>query len=203
MLEHIEHVNINVVIVTQNKKIMKVYRYEDSIESVENIEKPSIFLAGPTVRGHQPYLTSWRHEVIEKVKDWGHKVDLIVPEFISPLTSDKGVKRCPIWEFAGLQKADCILFWIPRTRDKLVDGKIQTGLIALTTNMEFGYWQGRQPDKMIYGRPNDAYRMSYLDIMWKAVYDEQRSKTYNPCIYDTLENTISASITKAIKRHIK
>ena len=182
---------------------MKVYRYEDSIESINKIKNPSIFLAGPTVRGHQPYLTSWRYEAIKKVEEWGHEVDLIVPEFISPLTSDKGVEWCPIWEFAGLQKADCILFWIPRTRDKVVDGKIQHGLIALTTNMEFGYWQGRQPDKMIYGRPDDAYRMSYLDIMWKAVYLEQQSKTYNPRIYNTLENTLEASIVKAKKRHIK
>jgi len=55
---------------------------------------------------------------------------------------------------------------------------------------------------MIYGRPNDAYRMGYLDIMWKAVYLEQISKTYNPIIFKTLEDTVLASITKSYNRHI-
>ena len=37
---------------------MKVYRYEQSVDEVSLIEGPSIFLAGPTVRGNQPHLTS-------------------------------------------------------------------------------------------------------------------------------------------------
>lgn len=182
---------------------MRVYRYDDGKDVVSDIKNPSIFLAGPTVRGHQPHLTSWRFEAIEEFKRQGFDGDLIVPEFISNTESDKGKEWIPIWEFNGLKKADCILFWIPRTRDEIVDGKIRPGLIALTTNMEFGYWQGRQPEKMIYGRPNDAYRIGYLDVMWKAGYDDQTSKTYNPIIYDTLEETINASIEKSNQRYYK
>lgn len=163
------------------------HRYEESEESVTSIKRPSVFLAGPTVRGNQPHLTSWRFEAIEEFKRQGFEGDLIIPEFTSKTESDKGKEWIPKWEYNGLKKADCILFWIPRTRE----------LIALTTNMEFGYWQGREPQKMIYGRPDDAYRMGYLDVMWKAVADE--AKTYEPLIYNTMSDTIAASIELANK----
>ena len=44
----------------ENHNGLSVFRYEDSEESVTNQIKPTIFLAGPTVRGNQPHLTSWR-----------------------------------------------------------------------------------------------------------------------------------------------
>ncbi len=164
---------------------MKVHRYEESEAIVSSIDRPSIFLAGPTVRGNQPHLTSWRFAAIEEFEKQGFKGELIVPEFTSKTESDKGKAWIPLWEFNGLKKADCIMFWIPRTRE----------LIALTTNMEFGYWQAREPQKMIYGRPDDAYRMAYLDIMWEAVAKENNQ--YTPTIYNSLESTVSASIAKA------
>jgi len=177
---------------------MNVHRYEESEAMVNAIDHPSIFLAGPTVRGNQPHLTSWRFAAIEEFEKQGFKGDLIVPEFTSKTESDKGKEWVPLWEYNGLKKADCIMFWIPRTRE----------LIALTTNIEFGYWQAREPQKMIYGRPDDAYRMGYLDIMWKAVAAE--NKQYFPSICNTLESTVSQSINKAyqnfnasVPKHIK
>lgn len=164
---------------------MRVYRYDDGQEAVEQITGPAVFLAGPTVRGNQPHLTSWRFEAIEEFKRQGFEGSLIVPEFVSKTESDKNKAWIPIWEYTGLKKADCIMFWIPRTRE----------LIGLTTNMEFGYWQGRAPEKIVYGRPDDAYRMGYLDIMWEAVAGE--TDGYEPLIYDTLEETVSDSIAKA------
>jgi len=167
---------------------MEIHRYEESEETVRAINKPSVFLAGPTVRGNQPHLTSWRFEAIDEFKRQGFDGDLIVPEFTSKIESDKGKEWIPLWEFNGLKKANCILFWIPRTRE----------LIALTTNMEFGYWQGREPQKMIYGRPDDAYRIGYLDIMWKTVSNE--NKYYEPIIYNTMQETIASSIALANQR---
>lgn len=178
--------------------MVTVHRYEESEATINAIDRPSIFLAGPTVRGNQPHLTSWRFAAIEEFEKQGFKGDLIVPEFTLNTESDKGKEWVPLWEYNGLKKVDCIMFWIPRTRE----------LIALTTNMEFGYWQAREPQKMIYGRPDDAYRMGYLDIMWKAVAGENRQ--YVPSIYSTLEETVSASIVKSydnynamIPKHIK
>lgn len=165
--------------------MVTIHRYEESEAMVNAIDRPSIFLAGPTVRGNQPHLTSWRFDAIEEFEKQGFRGDLIIPEFTSKTESDKGKEWVPLWEYNGLKKADCIMFWIPRTRE----------LIALTTNMEFGYWQSREPQKMVYGRPDDAYRMGYLDIMWKAVASE--NKQYFPAIYNSLESTVSASIFKA------
>ena len=116
---------------------------------------------------------------------------MIIPEFTSKTESDKGKSWIPLWEYNGLKKADCILFWIPRTRE----------LIALTTNMEFGYWQAREPQKLIYGRPDDAYRMGYLDIMWKKVASENNQ--YSDAIYNTLEDTVAASIKLSYDRFNK
>lgn len=174
---------------------MNIYKYEQTLDEVLSINKPSIFLAGPTVRGNQPHLTSWRFEAIEEFKRQGFDGALIIPEFTSKTESDKGKNWIPIWEFTGLKKSDCIMFWIPRTRE----------LIALTTNMEFGYWQGKDPNKMIYGRPDDTYRMGYLDVMWNAVSTDTNvdssfrsgKKLYDPSIYTTLEDTVKYSIEKA------
>lgn len=170
------------------KDNVKEFRYEDSEESVSNISGPSIFLAGPTVRGHQPHLTSWRFEAIEEFRKQGFSGSLIIPEFTSKVESDKGKEWVPLWEMNGLIKADCILFWIPRTKE----------LIGLTTNWELGFWMGRNIDKVTYGRNDDAYRIGYLDIMWnteycgKGGYAAEKSRA----IHNTLKETVAQAIRK-------
>jgi nucleoside 2-deoxyribosyltransferase len=164
---------------------MEVFRYERSEEDVRNIEGTSIFLAGPTVRGNQPHLTSWRFAAIEEFKNQGFDGTLIVPEFTSQTESDKGKDWIPLWEYNGLEKSDCIMFWIPRTRE----------LIGLTTNWELGYWIGNEPEKIVYGRPDDAYRIRYLDIMWERTFIARQQ--YVPEIYHTMESTIAAAIRMA------
>jgi len=167
---------------------MNIYRYEQTEEEVRNAPKPIIFLAGPTVRGNQPHLTSWRIAAVEEFTKQNFKGSLVIPEFTSRTESDKGKEWIPLWEFNGLNTADCIMFWIPRTRE----------LIGLTTNWELGYWVGKQPDKIVYGRPDDAYRIGYLDIMWKAIWQDFGFRKEDvPPIYNTLEQTIQASIIKS------
>lgn len=134
-----------------------MFRYETPAHEVVDYKGPVVFLAGPTVRGHQPHLTSWRPECIEMFEREGFEGALVVPEFSVRSMSDKGKPWIPRWEFSGLKRADCVLFWVPRTRE----------LIGLTTNHEHGYWLGRMREKMVYGRPDDAYRVDYLDIMWQ------------------------------------
>jgi len=141
---------------------MNVLRYETPESDFGKFVSPRIFLAGPTVRGHQQHLQpSWRFAAIDEFRASGFQGSLIVPEFSVQAQSDKGRTDLPIWEYAGLKLADCILFWIPRTRE----------LIGLTTNFEFGYWM-RWREKLVYGRPDDAYRVDYLDILWKKDHDE-------------------------------
>ena len=163
---------------------MKVLRYNKSLKNVTD----AIFLAGPTVRGNQTHLTSWRFEAIELFKKKGFNGSLIIPEFVSRTASDKGKVWLPAWEFEGLQLATVIMFWVPRTRE----------LIGLTTNHELGYWLGRERDKIVYGRPNDAYRIDYLDIMWK-LDAKARNRLCRP-IYSTLASTVQASIVQFERR---
>jgi len=166
---------------------MKTYRYESTEESVTNIKGLVVFLAGPTVRGNQQHLTSWRFACIDEFKKQGFDGSLILPEFTDNTESDVGKDWIIRWEFNGLKRADCILFWIPRTRE----------LIGLTTNFELGYWLGREPEKVVLGRPDDAYRINYTDVMWKEDFALRGFSKECPPILNTLENTVKHSILRA------
>ena len=163
-----------------------VLRYENSLKDLVDVAEPTIFLAGPTVRGHQTHLTSWRFAAIEEFEKQGFTGTLVVPEFTSRTESDKGKLWIPKWEFAGLNGCDCILFWIPRTKE----------LIGLTTNHEMGYWLARNRRKLVYGRPDDSYRNAYLDVMWEIDYEKAEGSDYLP-IQNTLAQTIAESIQLA------
>jgi len=161
------------------------FRYETPVETVKNVTGKVIFLAGPTVRGNQLHLQpSWRYKAEEIFQKSNFDGTIIIPEFTSNTESDKGKFDIPLWENEGLKRADCILFWIARTRE----------LIALTTNFEFGYWIAKDREKLVYGRPNDAYRIAYGDIMWTQHGKEADTKNW--IIYSTLEDTINAAIEK-------
>jgi len=132
-------------------------------------------------------MTSWRFEAVELFKKYNFPGNLIIPEFTDKLESDQFRYDIPVWEYNGLQKAHIIMFWIPRTRH----------LIGLTTNHEHGYWMALKREKVVYGRPNDAYRISYLDIMWVEDAKRRSKETgqYVPCpIYNTLEKTVQATL---------
>lgn len=169
---------------------MYVLRYETPLDHFVSYPAPRIFLAGPTVRGHQQHLLpSWRTAAIEKFRERNFTGTLIVPEFSDCTLSDKGRYDLPAWEYAGLKLADCILFWVPRTRE----------LIGLTTNFELGYWM-KDRKKLVYGRPDDAYRIDYLDILWDIDYNERGIGS--PVIYRDLGRAIDESIglcTEALK----
>jgi len=155
-------------------------RYETPIEQID-FTLPTIFLAGPTVRGHQPHLLSWRFEAVGLFIKKEFEGNLIIPEFTDKKESDKYRYDIPVWEYNGLQKSHIIMFWIPRTRE----------LIGLTTNHEHGYWMALDREKVVYGRPDDAYRVSYLDIMW--IEDAKRRHWFNKInIYNTLPKTVDA-----------
>ena len=165
---------------------MNEIRYETFPNEVD-YSLPSIFLAGCTVRGHQTHLKSWRNDAIKLFQEHGFDGNLIIPEFLNKTESDEVRYDLPLWEFNGLKNCDCILFWIPRTKE----------LIGLTTNHEHGYWMARNREKVVYGRPRDAYRMSYLDIMWVEDYKDRYHKCAGASIYTTLEKTVIAAIKKA------
>jgi hypothetical protein len=165
---------------------MNEIRYETKVLDV-NWSLPTVFLAGPTIRGNQPHLISWRFEAVRLFKEKKFEGNLIIPEFTNKTESDQHRYDLPLWEYAGLTRCNVIMFWIPRTRES----------IGLTTNHEHGYWMGRNRGKMVYGRPNDAYRMSYLDVMW--VEDAKMTGAKCP-IYTSLDKTIDATLDKVYGR---
>jgi len=166
--------------------MVKEFRYEQHPQEVTSFNGPAVFLAGPTVRGNQQHLQpSWRFEAIEEFNRQGFDGAVIIPEFVSKTESDKAKPWIPEWEYNGLKRADAILFWIPRTRE----------LIGLTTNWELGYWMGKAPERVVYGRPDDAFRIDYLDIMWKSTFNDSIFRT--PKIQNTLQGTVESSIEMA------
>lgn len=162
---------------------MKIINYEVFHKDVD-YSQPTIFLAGPTVRGNQTHLTSWRDEAIEIFKEKEFIGNLIVPEFENKYESDEVRFDLPQWEFEGLKRCHVIMFWVPRTRE----------LQGQTTNWEHGYWVHRGRDKMVYGRPREAYRTNYLDIMWVEDLKDRFNKNSGAHIYTTLERTVQASM---------
>jgi nucleoside 2-deoxyribosyltransferase len=144
------------------------------------------------VRGHQTHLTSWRPDACNILQGLNFGGNVIIPEFTNLKESDKYRYDVPVWENAGLTRSDAILFWVARTKE----------LIALTTNYELGYWTARDRDKIVYGRPDTAYRVTYDDIMW--VEDAKRYKPMKDCtIYNTLEKTTGAAMDLAHERWLQ
>jgi len=168
---------------------MQVLRYENTHDEIlAESQAPKIFLAGPTIRANQTHLKSWRGEALDLFEKAGFNGTVIIPEFLVRNESNLEKGLIPIWEFVALKEVDCIMFWVPRTQEA----------IGLTTNYELGYWVAREREKVIYGRPDDAYRISYPDIMWK----EDATPGESVEIYNTLEDSVKAAVNLASKRYI-
>ena len=119
---------------------------------VEPIHK-GIFLAGPTPRTKD--VKSWRPEVIDLFEKWGFDGTIVVPErnFEVKCNYDDQVE----WERTGLTESKAILFWVPRELFTMP---------AFTTNVEFGYWLAKSPERCFYGRPDDSCKNRYLDWLY-------------------------------------
>ena len=132
----------------------------------------SIFLAGPTPRKQNNQ--SWREEACAYLKEKGFKGIVYVPEYSSWKPKEDYVDQA-MWERKALEHATVIMFWIPR---QLPD------MPAFTTNVEFGYWL--HSDKVIYGRPNDARKIKYLDWLYELDYGKKPLAT----LKETLDESI-------------
>ena len=115
--------------------------------------KKSIFLAGPTPRSDQ--VKSWRPEAIKFLEAAGYDGVVFDPEDekydkLTSLEKDEQIR----WEQSCLDRADCILFWIPRD---LVT------MPALTTNVEFGLYVSS--GRAVLGTPPEAPRNYYLQFV--------------------------------------
>ena len=145
--------------------------YSDKDVIINN--KKSIFLAGPTPRDEETI--SWRIEAIEYLKEKNFDGVVYIPE-------DEFVRKNDYidqaeWEREALTNSSVIVFWVPRELKKMP---------AFTTNVEFGYYIAKRAEAIIYGRPDNAIKIKYLDWLYKKESDEK--------IFNTLEETINKAV---------
>jgi hypothetical protein len=140
-----------------------------------NAGDKSLFLAGPTPRN--PEVPSWRPRALEILKSLDFSGTVLVPERKDGASKIDYLDQVE-WESNCLNLAKLIVFWVPRN---------MTTMPALTTNVEFGYWMAKCPEKVMYGRPEEAQSCRYLDWM----YQKEASG-----IFTTLE----LLLTKAVER---
>ena len=130
-------------------------------EDDPDINSRGIFLAGPT-RRNSSYNYSWRKDAAFFLDKLGFKGSIYIPEYRDDSVpfddSNEGLKVQHKWEWKYLEKADIILFWVPRNE--------QDGMPAYTTNVEFGFWMARCPEKVVLGYPPKAEKMHYLQDLY-------------------------------------
>lgn len=139
--------------------------------------KVSIFLAGPTPRDENSI--SWRTEAVKKLEEYGFDGVVYVPEYSSWKPKEDYVDQA-MWEREALTEATVILFWIPRSLPDMA---------GFTTNVEFGYWL--HTNKVIYGRPDNASKIKYLDWLYELDYNQKP--------FNNLDELLKASIIKTKK----
>ena len=133
----------------------------------------SIFLAGPTSR--TPDIISWRREACKKLKELGFDGIVYVPEF-STGKIRRNYDDQAMWEREALTASSVIAFWIPRALPDMP---------GFTTNVEFGYWLHTK--KVIYGRPDNAVKIKYLDWLYKIDYSLNPINNLNELLQKAIE----------------
>ena len=144
-----------------------------ALESFPVEGEASIFLAGPTPRDKS--VESWRPEALRILESLGYKGHVYIPE---PRSGDwsKSYTAQVQWEETALNRADVILFWIPR------DMKTMPGL---TTNDEWGVW--KDSGKVVLGTTPDAVHVSY---------QKHYANEYKIPIGNDLTETVSLAVAR-------
>ncbi|WP_097005321.1 nucleoside 2-deoxyribosyltransferase domain-containing protein [Lacrimispora amygdalina] len=139
--------------------------------------KNSIFLAGPTLRDSSFYY-SWRKKACEILEQLGFTGTVYVPEFCEErkFREDDYIKQTK-WEWACLDVAGVIAFWVPRCMENLP---------GLTTNIEFGIYIAKKADRLVLGHPEDAEKMKYMNLLYK----EKTGRTSANTIEETLKEAM-------------
>lgn len=120
-------------------------------ETFPNKVTSSIFLAGPSPRSKDD--PDWRPEALKILTQLKYEGTVFCPTYrTGPGGQKVDYDEQVQWEDTGLNKADVVVFWVPRDLVKAP---------AFTTNVEFGLWV--RSGKSVYGRPPGAPKMTYLD----------------------------------------
>lgn len=131
----------------------------------------TLFLAGPTPRSAD--VVSWRKEALVRLEALGFQGTVFVPELRDGWSHDYYAQVG--WEEAALDRADCIVFWVPREMKTMP---------ALTTNVEWGMrWDS---GRVVLGAPPEATKVRYLQ--------HYAGKAHAPSC-TSLDETLRAALT--------
>ncbi len=137
--------------------------------------KKSIFLAGPTPRGENQI--SWRKEACEILERLNFDGVVYVPEYSTWHPKEDYTDQA-MWERMALTEATVIMFWVPRSLPDMA---------GFTTNVEFGYWLSTK--KVIYGRPDYAKKIKYLDWLYELDYNKKPINNLEVLLKETIKFT--------------
>lgn len=116
-----------------------------------NIEGKSVFLAGPTPRSE--HVQGWREDVVSFFGEREFEGTVMLPEMENGWGTDFEYAEQIEWELEAMERADIILFHIPRKID---------GMPGFTTNVEFGYWLAKDKNKIRLSIPKRAEKCDYI-----------------------------------------
>lgn len=152
-----------------------------ALESFPTEVHKTIFLAGPTPRAEA---ISWRVEALQLLQAMGFDGHVLVPEPRSGDWAENYTDQVE-WEEEGLNRADVILFWVPRdVKGSHLEGNGSV-MAGLTTNDEWGFW--KDSGKVVWGNPDWADQTSY---------QKYYAKKYNVPTSRTLEGTLQLALNK-------
>lgn len=154
-----------------------VYAQEAFPEQVTS----SIMLCGPTPRSLS--VPSWRPLALALLEQAGFDGVVFLPEPRGGTWSDYTTQI--EWESEGLNRADCILFWIPR--DLTPDENGYPRMAGLTTNDEFGTW--KTSGKVVLGTPPPTRTMH-------VTYQRYYAEKYHAPLFNALDLTVQAAVRR-------
>lgn len=147
------------------------------------LDKNSIFLAGPTVRGGC-FADSWRNVACNILNECKYDGVVYVPEYSEGNVSFDLTKQAN-WERKCLKNAGCILFNLDR---KFPENP------GLTTNVEFGTYTATRLGHIIMCNPKGANKNNYLEWLYNTELEDQHKVGK---IYKELEEALKESIRVA------
>ncbi len=129
----------------------------------ESPKSPVIFLAGPRDEQDEK---PWREQAVQHIL--AHEG---MKDFIVIMPNMEGHKPWPVdraeestqWQFNAINMAlkyGSLMFWCPFTVENS----------GPTTRTEFGIYHAAREENCFYGRPENAYYVSYLDAVWSQVW---------------------------------
>lgn len=137
-------------------------------EAIPNQIEKSIFLAGPSLRPGQEGV-SWRVKALQILELLEYDGTVFVPEARTGNFEDFNWETQVQWETRCLRISDNIVFYINRN--------IDSGLLGLTTNDEWGYW--KDSGKCVLITELDADKVTYQEWWAKELKVDLHHDLFN------------------------